>query len=257
MFQRIMSTSPLQVELSPAFAFMSSTLQHPPDDLGPGMCIDGSSEQLPWGSIPGPGFCHTDLDPAPWLAIDYGYRARVSVEKVVLYNRDENFERTRNVEVRLSDELPTAAEIMFSGGTLLGTFAGPGGPGQEIEIVTNVMSMVVGARVTRGLDWMWGDQDGPDGTPGEGTVTGELHNGWIDVTWDHGGSNSYRMGAEGKFDLKLSSGGEGGESGPGWRDFFGRYILVQMDNGEDPINLKEVTAFGVYHPPAGGEGRSQ
>ena len=184
MFQRIMSTSPLQGELSPAFAFMSSTLQHPPDDLGPGMCIDGSSEQLPWGSIPGPGFCHTDLDPAPWLAIDYGYRARVSVEKVVLYNRDENFERTRNVEVRLSDELPTSAEIMFSGGTLLGTFAGPGGPGQEIEIVTNV-------------------------------------------------------------------------TGPGWRDFFGRYILVQMDNGEDPINLKEVTAFGVYHPPAGGEGRSQ
>lgn len=37
-----------------------------------------------------------------------------------------------------------------------------------------------------------------------GTVTGELHNGWIDVTWDHGGSNSYRMGAEGKFDLKLA-----------------------------------------------------
>lgn len=38
---------------------------------------------------------------------------------------------------------------------------------------------------------------------GEGTVTGELHNGWIDVTWDHGGSNSYRMGAEGKYDLRL------------------------------------------------------
>ncbi len=35
-------------------------------------------------------------------------------------------------------------------------------------------------------------------------MTGELHNGWIDVTWDHGGSNSYRMGAEGKFDLKLA-----------------------------------------------------
>lgn len=29
--------------------------------------------------------------------------------------------------------------------------------------------------------------------------------GWIDVTWDHGGSNSYRMGAEGKYDLKLAS----------------------------------------------------
>lgn len=38
-----------------------------------------------------------------------------------------------------------------------------------------------------------------------GTVTGDLHSGWIDVTWDHGGSNSYRMGAEGKYDLKLAT----------------------------------------------------
>lgn len=35
--------------------------------------------------------------------------------------------------------------------------------------------LVIGARVVRGLDWKWRDQDG---TPsGEGTVTGELHNG--------------------------------------------------------------------------------
>jgi len=71
-----------------------------------------------------------------------------------------------------------------------------------------VKHMVVGAKVVRGLDWKWRDQDGPNGVAGEGTVTGELHNGWIDVTWDHGGSNSYRMGAEGKFDLKLSPGYE-------------------------------------------------
>jgi len=63
--------------------------------------------------------------------------------------------------------------------------------------------MVVGARVVRGLDWKWRDQDGV--VPGEGTVTGELHNGWIDVTWDQGTSNSYRMGAEGKYDLKLAN----------------------------------------------------
>ncbi|XP_030767252.1 E3 ubiquitin-protein ligase Ufd4 isoform X3 [Sitophilus oryzae] len=64
--------------------------------------------------------------------------------------------------------------------------------------------MTVGARVVRGVDWKWRDQDG--NPPGEGTVTGELHSGWIDVTWDHGGSNSYRMGAEGKYDLKLAPG---------------------------------------------------
>ena len=27
--------------------------------------------------------------------------------------------------------------------------------------------------------------------------------GWVEVTWDHGGSNSYRMGAEDKYDLQL------------------------------------------------------
>lgn len=64
--------------------------------------------------------------------------------------------------------------------------------------------MTVGARVVRGVDWKWRDQDG--NPSGEGTVTGELHSGWIDVTWDHGGSNSYRMGAEGKYDLKLAPG---------------------------------------------------
>ncbi|XP_031733243.1 E3 ubiquitin-protein ligase HECTD1 isoform X3 [Anarrhichthys ocellatus] len=64
--------------------------------------------------------------------------------------------------------------------------------------------IVPGARVVRGIDWKWRDQDG--NPSGEGTVTGEAHNGWIDVTWDAGGSNSYRMGAEGKFDLKLAPG---------------------------------------------------
>lgn len=64
--------------------------------------------------------------------------------------------------------------------------------------------VTVGARVVRGIDWKWRDQDG--NPPCEGTVTGELHSGWIDVTWDHGGSNSYRMGAEGKYDLKLAPG---------------------------------------------------
>ena len=74
--------------------------------------------------------------------------------------------------------------------------------------------LVPGARVVRGLDWKWRDQDGSTTTaaaasagglaqPAEGLVTGELHNGWIDVQWDHGGSNSYRMGAEGQYDLRL------------------------------------------------------
>nr|XP_050852146.1 E3 ubiquitin-protein ligase HECTD1 isoform X6 [Vespula vulgaris] len=91
---------------------------------------------------------------------------------------------------------------------------------QRRLIKTQVLRhLVAGARVVRGLDWKWRDQDGVP--PGEGTVTGELHNGWIDVTWDHGGSNSYRMGAEGKYDLRLVGtcidvdGGAKGKSGGG------------------------------------------
>uniref|UniRef100_A0A2C9KSQ9 E3 ubiquitin-protein ligase n=1 Tax=Biomphalaria glabrata TaxID=6526 RepID=A0A2C9KSQ9_BIOGL len=73
---------------------------------------------------------------------------------------------------------------------------------QRRVLRTHVLKqMMPGARVVRGMDWKWRDQDG--NPPGEGTVTGELHNGWVDVTWDAGGSNSYRMGAEGKFDLAL------------------------------------------------------
>ena len=58
----------------------------------------------------------------------------------------------------------------------------------------------IGTRVARGVDWKWGNQD----MNGEGRVIGELgEDGWIRVQWDSGSTNSYRMGKEGKYDLKL------------------------------------------------------
>lgn len=63
--------------------------------------------------------------------------------------------------------------------------------------------MKINTRVMRGIDWKWGDQDGPP--PSLGTVVGELgEDGWIRVQWDTGSTNSYRMGKEGKYDLKLA-----------------------------------------------------
>ena len=62
------------------------------------------------------------------------------------------------------------------------------------------------AKVKRGPDWQWGDQDGGDG--GFGTV---LRDGapvrarpwtWARVKWDSGEENDYRTGAEGKYDLE-------------------------------------------------------
>ncbi|XP_034174379.1 ubiquitin fusion-degradation 4-like isoform X7 [Osmia lignaria lignaria] len=90
--------------------------------------------------------------------------------------------------------------------------------------------LVAGARVARGLDWKWRDQDGVP--PGEGTVTGELHNGWIDVTWDHGGSNSYRMGAEGKFDLRLV--GSGLDTDNGTKNKSGGGVLTGRKSSSTP-----------------------
>ena len=78
--------------------------------------------------------CHTHNERAPWLAIDYG--AEVTVKRVELFNREDCCgDRTRNVDVRVSNQLPTSANEMFSGGFLLGHFAGPGTNGQHISII--------------------------------------------------------------------------------------------------------------------------
>jgi len=49
---------------------------------------------------------------------------------------------------------------------------------QRRHVRTHVLrQMVQGARVVRGMDWKWRDQDG--NPPGEGTITGEIHNGTL------------------------------------------------------------------------------
>ena len=91
-----------------------------------GNCIDGDTGGRDT-------LCHSYGGATPWIAVDYG--TRVSVQKVEIFNRaDCCGDRTRNVDVRLSDELPTSGSQMFSGGTLLGHFAGPGTNGQHIII---------------------------------------------------------------------------------------------------------------------------
>ncbi|XP_047508837.1 E3 ubiquitin-protein ligase HECTD1 isoform X4 [Pieris napi] len=86
------------------------------------------------------------------------------------------------------------------------TSASTGSGSRTRRMSRNARGVCVGARVARGPDWKWRDQDGAQ--PAMGTVTSDLHNGWVDVRWDHGGRNSYRMGADGKFDLKLVGGYE-------------------------------------------------
>eukprot|EP00053_Salpingoeca_punica_P020085 m.207429 g.207429 ORF g.207429 m.207429 type:complete len:2206 (+) comp17789_c0_seq4:215-6832(+) len=72
---------------------------------------------------------------------------------------------------------------------------------------TLASQLVPGVRVARGPDWKWTNQDGTP--PSSGTVQSPPRNGWVDVKWDSGGVNSYRMGAEGSFDLRIIQMGDG------------------------------------------------
>ena len=105
-------------------------------DCGTWKCIDGLTND---------DLCHTNAEPAPWLALDFGEEAQVSVEKTVLLNRkDQSWNRTRNIEVWLADEIPTTAMKPLAStdgstltdvdGHMLGTFEGPATSGQEVEI---------------------------------------------------------------------------------------------------------------------------
>ena len=116
--------------LHPVKAFQSSTLD---DRFVPAKCIDGETGGRDDGAEEVGHMCHTLHETAPWIAIDYG--TTVNVQRVELFNRRYCCgDRTKDVDIRISDELPTSGSQMFSGGTLLGHFAGPGSDGQHINI---------------------------------------------------------------------------------------------------------------------------
>ncbi|RUS90925.1 hypothetical protein EGW08_001322 [Elysia chlorotica] len=71
-----------------------------------------------------------------------------------------------------------------------------------------------GARVSRGPDWDWGNQDGGDGKIGKvSDIRGwdsESGRSVAHVTWSSGSTNVYRMGHKGKVDLKYTHATSGG-----------------------------------------------
>lgn len=70
------------------------------------------------------------------------------------------------------------------------------------QIIINGDLCAVGMRVVRGPGWEWENQDGGKGSAG--TIIDEPSGeGWVSVTWDKGGTYSYRVGAEGKYDLAM------------------------------------------------------
>lgn len=88
-----------------------------------------------------------------------------------------------------------------------------------------------GMRVTRGPDWKWNNQNGSP--TGQGTVTSAPRNGWVDVRWDSGSTNSYRMGAEQRFDLTVLE-------DPG-----GRHDDVPDEDGDEPEEVFQASDDGA------------
>ncbi|CAG9113727.1 unnamed protein product [Plutella xylostella] len=107
------------------------------------------------------------------------------------------------------------------------------------EAVGRARGACAGARVVRGPDWKWREQDGPP--PARGTLTSDLHNGWVDVRWDHGGRNSYRMGAEGKFDLKVISSRKS-HSTPSLPSATGQDLQVSVASTEQASSADNISA---------------
>ena len=87
-------------ELTPVTATMSSTFDEHPlwTGFGAAMCIDGKIDADTDVVDNVAQFCHSNSEPNPWLAIDFG--TRVKVQRVEIFNRNGCCgDRTRNVEV--------------------------------------------------------------------------------------------------------------------------------------------------------------
>ena len=104
-------------------ATQSSTFLNDARQFGAGNCIDGviGSDKTPGGQW---ALCHTNHEAAPWIALDFG--TSVTVQRVELSKSSMGANRIQKVDVRVSEKLPTSGSKMFSGGNLLGQFAGPG-----------------------------------------------------------------------------------------------------------------------------------
>ena len=134
----LVNVSGAVVKLQPVAAILSRLNPCSQMRCGAFRCIDGLTNDTKENQ------CPTHPDKAPWLALDFGEEAQVSVEKTILFgsvfNEDRssgwnrNWNGSRNVEVWLADEVPTTASEKFSEGHQLGTFTGATTSGKGVEI---------------------------------------------------------------------------------------------------------------------------
>ena len=76
----------------------------------------------------------TQEETAPWIAVEYPSPTEVSKVEIV-NDAGADGQRTKDCEVRMVDDLTgILGSAMFTGGTLLGSWAGPGTGGETITI---------------------------------------------------------------------------------------------------------------------------
>lgn len=63
--------------------------------------------------------------------------------------------------------------------------------------------MNIGARVVRGTDWKYEDQDSGEGNLGTMISMVDENVGWLTVLWDNGTKADYRASSESCFDIRL------------------------------------------------------
>ncbi|KAK7473302.1 hypothetical protein BaRGS_00035434 [Batillaria attramentaria] len=80
-------------------------------------------------------------------------------------------------------------------------------PKRKTSVRVRAIGIFPGATVTRGKDWVWDDQDGGPGSEGEVTsyenASVDSSRCLVNVQWSSGLCNSYRLGFQGRVDLKF------------------------------------------------------
>jgi len=133
----------------------------------------------------------------------------ININNVSTGDRGDNANQARSGEVSNKDLVGESTP--FSNKDLVGESTPANDLRSSCTAYTDA-SCPSGDRVKRGPDWKWGSQDGGDG---HGTVQSDDGAGWCEVRWDNGGSNNYRVGYNGAYDLcRLAPGSTGSSSSP-------------------------------------------
>ncbi|CAC5382190.1 MIB [Mytilus coruscus] len=108
-------------------------------------------------------------------------------------------------------------------------------PKRQMTQRQKLLGIDVGARVIRGANWRWANQDGGPGQQGEVIAlvnfSLDTDRDAAEITWGNEHSNVYRLGYEGMVDLKCIK--------PGTAKYYYPYHLPELKMPEEPFHIPE------------------